>query len=52
MLFVAQTNLIALLLGLLIGLVTAYWLFRGRHARTPAATQHPQDTRAQETPRS
>ena len=28
MLFVASTNMIALLLGLLIGLVTAFWIFK------------------------
>ena len=51
MLFVAQTNLIALLLGLLIGLVTAYWVFR-RRGVTPDADQTTHESRAQETPRS
>jgi hypothetical protein len=38
MLFVAQANLIALLLALLIGFVTAFWAFRAhsRPARTAA----------------
>jgi hypothetical protein len=50
MLFVAETNFIALLLGLLIGLVTAYWVFRGRRGQSPATTEDIK--RAQETPLS
>ena len=52
MLFVAQTNLVALLIGLLIGLVTAYWIFRGRRGGTAEAAQTIIESRAQETPRS
>ena len=46
MLFVAEANVIALLIGLLIGLVTAFWIFKGR--RRPAAPDT--QSHAQETP--
>ena len=52
MLFVAQANLIALLLGLLIGLVTAYWVYRGRRGRIAEPAPTTTESRAQETPRS
>ena len=51
MLFLAQTNFIALLLGLLIGLVVAFWAFRGRRNASPPAAED-LDSRAQETPLS
>lgn len=52
MLFVAQSNLIALVLGLLIGLIVAYWAFRA--GRTPPADApaepQPDETNPTETP--
>ncbi|WP_167737332.1 hypothetical protein [Sphingomonas parva] len=49
MLFVAETQFIALLLGLLIGLVVSYWIFKGRRAAAPPADTISQ-AHAQETP--
>jgi hypothetical protein len=48
MLFVAESNLIALLLGLLIGLVVAFWIFKGRRAQAGPDTTS--ESHAQETP--
>ena len=48
MLFIAETNWIALLLGLLIGLVVAFWIFKGRRDATPrpdpSSESHVQET--------
>jgi hypothetical protein len=48
MLFVANSNLIALLLGLLIGLIVAFWVFKARGKR-PAETGT-DETNPTETP--
>ena len=50
MLFVAETNLIALLLGLLIGLTVAFWVFKGRRRRAEPASDVTSQSNAQETP--
>ena len=49
MLFIAETQMIAILLGLLIGLTVSYWIFKGRRPAAPSIdTSH--ESHAQETP--
>jgi hypothetical protein len=50
MLFVAETNLIALLLGLLIGLVVAFWVYKGRRGSAQPRSDVTSQSHAQETP--
>jgi hypothetical protein len=52
MLFVAQANLIALLLALLIGFVTAFWTFRALRRSPPVAAEETDASTVKETPPS
>ena len=48
MIFVANTNLAALLIGLLIGLVVALWIYKGR--RSPGIDDASEEPGAKESP--
>ena len=52
MLFVAQANLIALLLALLIGFVTAFWTFRALRRPPSTAADESAAINVKETPPS
>ena len=50
MIFVANANLAALLLGLLIGLIVALWIYKGRRGPAAGGGDASDETGAKETP--